>query len=114
MIEHHVVNSICNQFNLTHNELRSQSRKTHLVDARQSCALALRKLGKTYKFIANIVNRKDHTTIMHLIKRRSHNWHENERIAHETVKAYENMDSPKIRTYKVNMEEFLEMVQQKR
>ena len=114
MIEHYIVNSICNQFNLTHNELRSQSRKTHLVDARQCCALALRELGKTYKFIGNIINRKDHTTIMHLVKRRSHNWNENERIANETVKAYKNMDSPKIRPYKVKMEEFLEMVQQKR
>ena len=114
MIERHVMDSVCNYFHLIPEQVRSQSRKSHLVDARQCCALALRELGKTYKFIGNIINRKDHTTIMHLVKRRSHNWSENERIAHETVKAYKNMDSPKIRPYKVNMEEFLEMVQQKR
>ena len=112
MIEHYIVNSICNQFNLTHNELRSQSRKTHLVDARQCCALALRELGKTYKFIGNAINRKNHTTIMHLLKIRSHNCHENERIANEIVKAYKDMGKRKRRPYKLNMEEFLEMVQQ--
>ncbi len=83
-----------------------------MVDARQCCALALRELGKTYEYIGNVINRKNHTTIMHLVNKRSHNWHENDRIAHDTVKAYKDMDMPNIRRKKLNMEEFLEMVQQ--
>ena len=112
MIERHVINSVCNYFQLNPEHIRSQSRKSHLVDARQCCALALRELGKTYKFIGNIINRKNHTTIMHLVNRRTHNWHENERVAHEIVKAYKDMAKAKTRPYKLNMEEFLEMVQQ--
>ena len=112
MIERHVMDSVCNYFHLIPEQVRSQSRKSHLVDARQCCALALRKLGKTYKFIGNIINRKDHTTIMHLVKRRSHNWRENERIAHEIVKSCKHMSLSNKSPKKLNMEEFLEMVQE--
>ena len=112
MIAEHIVSSVCNRFGITRNELRSQSRKVHLVDARQSCAFALRKFGCTYEYIGNVINRKNHTTIMHLVKRRSHNWHENERIAHETVEAYKHMNTSEISHKKLNTEEFLEMVQQ--
>ena len=112
MIERYVINAVCNYFHLNPERITSQSRKSHLVDARQCCALALRKFGKTYKFIGNAINRKNHTTIMHLLKIRSHNCHENERIANEIVKAYKDMGKRKRRPYKLNMEEFLEMVQQ--
>lgn len=112
MIEHYVINSICNYYQLTHNELRSQSRKSHLVDARQCCAFALRKLGKTYQHIADTINRKDHTTVMHLVRRRIHNWEEAERVAHQTVKSYQYMVSPEKGSKKLNMEEFLERVQE--
>tara|TARA_R100000426_G_scaffold76740_1_gene54264 strand:+ start:305 stop:649 length:345 start_codon:yes stop_codon:yes gene_type:complete len=112
MIEECIVNYVCTHFELTRKQLRGKSRKSHIVDARQSCALAFREIGKTYKFIANVINRKDHTTIMHLVKRRSYNWHENERIAHEAVKAYKHMALSKVTHKKINMGEFLEMVQQ--
>ena len=36
MIAEHIVSSVCNRFEITRNELRSQSRKSHLVDARQT------------------------------------------------------------------------------
>ena len=61
MIAEHIVSSVCNRFGITRNELRSQSRKAYLVDARQTCALALRKFGCTYEYIGNVINRKDHT-----------------------------------------------------
>jgi len=112
MIAEHIVSSVCNRFGITRNELRSQSRKAYLVDARQTCALALRKFGCTYEYIGNVINRKDHTTIMHLIKHRMHNMDENGRIANETVDAYKEMAVPKISRKKLNTEEFLEMVQQ--
>ena len=114
MIAEHIVSSVCNRFGITRNELRSQSRKVHLVDARQTCAFALRKFGCTYEFIGNVINRKDHTTIMHLLKNRLHNMHENQRIANETVNAYKDMAVSRVGRKKLNMEQFLEMVQQKR
>jgi len=112
MIAEHIVSSVCNRFGITRNELRSQSRKSHLVDARQTCAIALRKFGCTYEYIGNVINRKDHTTIMHLLKHRLHNIDENQRIANETVNAYKDMAVTRIGRKKLNMEQFLEMVQQ--
>jgi len=112
MIAEHIIGFICNEFGITKYELRSQRRKMHLVDARQTCAFALRKFGCTYEYIASAINRKDHTTIMHLLKNRPHNMDENKRISDKVIKAYKDMDMPKIRRKKLNIEEFLEMVQQ--
>jgi len=38
--------------------------------------------------------------------------HENQRIANETVNAYKDMAVPRISRKKLNMEQFLEMVQE--
>jgi chromosomal replication initiation ATPase DnaA len=112
MIAEHIVSSVCNTFQITKKELRSKKRDKHLVDARQTCAFALRKMDCTYQFIGDAVNRESHTTIIHILKKRHDNSHQNSRIASKIVKEYKDMALPKITPQKLNMEEFLEMVQQ--
>ena len=112
MIAEHIISSVCNTFQITKEELRSKKRDKHLVDARQTCAFALRKLDCTYQFIGNAINRESHTTIIHILKKRDDNSHENSRIARKIVNKYKDMALPEIRRQKLNMEEFLEMVQQ--
>ena len=112
MIAEYIVNEVCDRFQITKKELRSRKRYKHLVDARQACAFALRNLDCTYKFIGDVINRESHTTIIHILKKRYDNSHENQRIAHRIIKEYKSMALPKIRRQKLNMEEFLEMVQQ--
>lgn len=49
-------------------ELQSSSQKEELCFARFACSLCLYKEGLTYKQIANIFNRRSHSTIMSGIK----------------------------------------------
>jgi len=87
----HVINYVCNDFGITKEQLLSANRKTHLVDARQSCSFALRELGFTYKKIADDLGYKDHAIIIHLVRDRHHNSLENQRSALRAVMSYRDM-----------------------
>lgn len=91
MKSEHVIDYVCNDFGITKEQLLSTNRKTHLVDARQSCSFALRELGFTYKKIADDLGYKDHAIIIHLLKDRHHNSLENQRTALRAVMSYRDM-----------------------
>jgi chromosomal replication initiation ATPase DnaA len=91
MKSEHIINYVCNDFGITKEQLLSTSRKTHLVDARQTCSFALRELGFTYKKIADDLGYKDHAIIIHLVRDRHHNSLENQRSALRAVMSYRDM-----------------------
>jgi chromosomal replication initiation ATPase DnaA len=106
-----IKNIVCNEFGITSDKLLSSSRKSEIVDARHVYALVLRELGFTLKFIAKKLNRKDHSTIINLLKQRSLSMPENKRRAKNVIKAYRSMTSIKNARHRLNMKEFLELVQ---
>lgn len=107
-----IMNYVCFEFGITIKQLISPSRRAELVDARQACAIALRELDFSLKYIAELLGRKDHTTIIHLLDTRTHSKPRNERIAMRALKAYKHIAPNENVRYKSNLKAFLEMVQQ--
>ena len=61
---------VCHSFNLSPQELKSASRKKHIVQARQSAMYLSRKyLKKSLKDISSAFGKKDHTTVLNSIKK---------------------------------------------
>jgi chromosomal replication initiation ATPase DnaA len=58
----------CGKWGLSPEELLSASRSRHHVRARADLAHELRKLGLSFADIARLLNRNDHSTIVHLLK----------------------------------------------
>lgn len=107
-----IIDCVCSDFGITTTQLKSPSRRSELVDARQTCAIALRHMGYTLKYIAESLGRKDHTTVMHLLSTRPHNMLINHDRAMRIVKAYKTIADKENARYRANMKEFLERVQQ--
>jgi len=112
MIADRVIDHVAKTTGITKELMRSKYRNREIVDAKQIVAFALQRLGFTQKFIADQLNYSDHTTINHLLNRRSGNIYENKLLAIKIVKTCNGISCSKIRRYRLNMEEFLEMVQQ--
>ncbi len=62
-----ILTSVCENHNITLNELLSPRRNRKFVLARKECARILRENGLSYPKIGKIMNR-DHSSIVHLIK----------------------------------------------
>lgn len=61
-----VIKCVCNEFAVNKKEILGKSRLAHIALARQTVMFLLREeLELSLQKIASIVNRKDHTTIMH-------------------------------------------------
>ena len=61
---------VCQACNLKLEEIKSPSRKKHIVRARQIAMFLARKhLKKTYKDISLAFDKKDHTTVLNSIKK---------------------------------------------
>ena len=60
---------VANDYNITLGTLLSPSRQFELMDARTIIGLVLFGLGYTKCSIGDVLNRKDHTTIINLLKR---------------------------------------------
>lgn len=112
MIADKVIDYVANTTGITRVLMRSRFRQREIIDAKQIVAFSLQQLGFTQKFIADKLNYSDHTTVNHLLNKRSENTYENKILARKVVKACNDMAYPEIRREKLNMEEFLEMVQQ--
>ena len=111
MIEKTVIEQTCIEFGVTEKQLTDKSRRSEIVDARQACAIVLRELEFTYQYIAELLGRKDHATIIHLLTTRTHNKHRNERRANRILRVCKTLNYNKKARYKLNMEDFLEKVQ---
>lgn len=61
--------AVCEDYNITVKELLSSSRKREIVLPRQIVMYKLSKLGFTLLEIAKLFGGKDHTTVMHAIKK---------------------------------------------
>ena len=88
MIEQYIINSICIYYNVQLIDVMSSSRKAHIIDAKQAIVFALNYLGFTQKKIAEILKYADHTTIYHLLRKRTHNASKNDEIAINTIKSF--------------------------
>lgn len=108
----YIMDHVCSEFGITREQLTSPSRRAELVDARQACAIALRELDFSLKYTAQLLGRKDHTTVIHLLTTRTHSKPRNERIARRALKAYKHIAKTENVRYRANLEEFLERVQQ--
>jgi len=111
MIEKTVIQQTCIEFGVTKKQLTDKSRRAEIVDARQACAIVLREMGFTYKYIAKLLGRKDHTTIIHLLTTRTHNKHRNDRIANKILMVCKTLDYNEKARYRLNIKDFLEKVQ---
>jgi len=60
---------VANDYNVSLGTLLSPSRKFELMDARTIIGLVLFGLGYTKSSIGDVLNRKDHTTIISLLNR---------------------------------------------
>ena len=107
-----IIDCVCSDFGITTKELKSPSRRSELVDARQTCAIALRHMGYTLKYTAELLGRKDHSTVIHLLSTRPHNMLTNHSRAMRIVKAYKTIADKGNARYRSNMKAFLERVQQ--
>ena len=112
MIQELIIHHTCSEFGITKEQLLSPSRRAELVDARQVCAIALREMDFTLKYIAELMGRKDHTTVINLLTTRSHGKPKNERTAMMILNRCKRIDSTENARYKSNLEVFLERVQQ--
>lgn len=107
-----IMDHVCSEFGITREQLISPSRRAELVDARQACAIALRELDFSLKYTAELLGRKNHTTIIHLLNTKAHSKPRNERIARRALKAYKHIAPRENVRYKSNLKAFLERVQQ--
>ncbi|HEY4695239.1 MAG TPA: chromosomal replication initiator protein DnaA [Candidatus Nanoarchaeia archaeon] len=65
-----VLEIICNYFDLRHTDLKSANRLAKFVFPRQIAMYLLRKdLGLQYALIAEVLNKKDHTTVIHGVEK---------------------------------------------
>ncbi|KKQ35310.1 MAG: Chromosomal replication initiator protein DnaA [Microgenomates group bacterium GW2011_GWA2_37_6] len=65
-----IVRSICNFYNIKPTQLRGAKRDARLVRARQACMFVLKKDGGlTFSEIGYLLGGRDHTTIMHGVKK---------------------------------------------
>jgi len=88
MIAKHIIECICNELGLTKELLYSRSRKSNVVEGKQTVAFALNYLGFTQKNIAQIIGYADHTTVNHLLNNKKRNRSRNRLIAIKAVEAY--------------------------
>ena len=112
MIADKVIDYVVNTTGITRILMRSKYRQREIIDAKQIVAFSLQQLGFTQKFIADKLNYSDHTTVNHLLNKRSENTYENKILARKVVKACNDIKLPEIGRQRLNMEEFLERVQQ--
>lgn len=62
--------AICDRFNITLHELRSQRRQAYLLKARQSACMLIRALtSKSFPEIGKTFGNKDHSTILHAARK---------------------------------------------
>jgi chromosomal replication initiation ATPase DnaA len=106
MLANHIIIAICNEFNVTKNEVFSESRKEEVVNAKQTISFSLHYLGFTQKTIAEIIGYSDHTTVNYHINKKSPKSHENRLKAIRTVEAYLPMALYKIGRLKQKYESF--------
>ena len=106
MIANHIIVTICDEFNVTKNELFSQNRKDKVVNARQTIAFSLHYLGFTQKSIGEVMGYSDHTTVNYHLNKKGKKSHENRLIAIKTVEAYLPMALYKIGCLKQKYEAF--------
>jgi chromosomal replication initiation ATPase DnaA len=111
MLEKIIIEQTCIEFGITERQLTDKSRRSEIVDARQACAIVLREMEFTYQYIAELLGRKDHATIIHLLTTRRHNKHINERRANRILRVCKTLNSNEEARYKLNMKDFLEKVQ---
>lgn len=67
-----VIAEVCIKWDVTHDELFSSGRASLWVRARADLAIRMRRAGYTYAEIAVVIGKKDHSTIVHLIRRYAH------------------------------------------
>jgi len=60
---------VCEQYGITHDELVGPGRPQHVADARYVAAWLLRDRGIAYARIAQILGRKDHTTVLRGVRK---------------------------------------------
>lgn len=63
-----ILNLVARRYSVTVDQIRSSRRGRHLVEARAEIAHRMRDAGYTYAAIASQLGKKDHSTIVHLIK----------------------------------------------
>ena len=99
-----IFKSVCQQTGITQKMLFIKKRSAIIVDAKQSCAFALREWGFTLKDIAKELNYKDHTTILHLLNKRHHNLLKNQLIGVRAIKWHLSMRLMEMCDIEANME----------
>ena len=104
MIEQNIINSICIHYNVQITDIMSPNRKSHIVDVKQCVVFALNYLGFTQKQIAKTLKYSDHTTVYHLLHKRTHNASKNDKVAMNTIKSFLPMMMKEIHTLTEKLE----------
>jgi chromosomal replication initiator protein len=68
-----IISAVCDSFNISTKELKSPIRTDRVAKTRQIAMYLLRiKLNLSYLEVAHILNRKDHTTVIHAVEKIEH------------------------------------------
>jgi len=76
-----IIDKVCSFYRIKKEEIKSESRKKNIAEPRQICMYLLKKYTKlNLNEIASILNKKDHTTIMHGISKIEENLEQNSQL----------------------------------
>ena len=65
-----IIAKVCDYYNVTKTQICAKDRRTHIVTPRQIAMYMIKKHTDLYlKEISDLLGRKDHTTVIHAIKR---------------------------------------------